>query len=52
MSDLVRVYPNCWASGHSAGVAAAVAVKSDVTARSVNIPEVRRNLLAQKAYLG
>ena len=52
MSDLVRVYPNCWASGHSAGVAAAVAVKSDVTARSVDIPEVRKNLLAQKAYLG
>ncbi|MDD3590309.1 MAG: FAD-dependent oxidoreductase [Thermoguttaceae bacterium] len=52
MSDLVRVYPNCWASGHAAGVAAALAVKSDVTARDVDIPEVRKNLLAQKAYLG
>ncbi len=52
MSDCVRVYPNCWASGHAAGVAAAVAVKSDVTARAVDIPEVRRQLLAQNAYLG
>ncbi|MBQ2039435.1 MAG: FAD-dependent oxidoreductase [Thermoguttaceae bacterium] len=52
MSDVVRVYPNCWASGHAAGVAAAVAAKSDVTARAVDISEVRRNLLAQKAYLG
>lgn len=52
MSDCIRVYPNCWVSGHAAGVAAAVAVKSDTTARSVNIAEVRKNLLDQKAYLG
>lgn len=52
MSDCVRVYPNCWVSGHAAGVAAAVAVKSGSTARSVNIGEVRNNLLIQKAYLG
>ncbi len=52
MSDSVRVYPNCWVSGHAAGVAAAVAVKADTTARSVNIGEVRKNLLEQKAYLG
>lgn len=52
MSDVVRVYPNCWVSGHAAGVAAAIAVKSDVTARAVSIPDVQKALLEQKAYLG
>ena len=52
MSDLVRVYPNCWVTGHAAGVAAATAVLEDSTARSVNVAEVRKNLLAQNAYLG
>ncbi|MBP3693695.1 MAG: FAD-dependent oxidoreductase [Thermoguttaceae bacterium] len=52
MSELLRVIPNCWSSGHSAGVAAAVAVKSNCTARDVNLTEVRRILTEQKAYLG
>ncbi|MDO4575718.1 MAG: FAD-dependent oxidoreductase [Planctomycetia bacterium] len=52
MSDLVRVIPDCWMTGHAAGCAAAVAVKSNCTSREVNVPEVRRLLLEQKAYLG
>ncbi len=52
MSDVVRVIPNCWVSGHAAGVAAALAVKSDVLARNVSIPEVQKTLKEQKAYLG
>lgn len=52
MSDLVRVIPNCWVSGHAAGVAAALSVKSGTNARAVSIPDVQRELLAQNAYLG
>ncbi|MDO5307875.1 MAG: FAD-dependent oxidoreductase [Planctomycetia bacterium] len=52
MSDAIRVIPNCWVSGHAAGVAAAVAVQDDVTARKVSIPKVRELLLSQNAYLG
>ena len=52
MSDVVRVIPNCWVSGHAAGVASALAVKSDVLARNVSIPDVQKTLLEQKAYLG
>lgn len=52
MSDLIRVIPNCWVSGHAAGAAAAVAVKDGVLARDVSMPKVRALLLKQKAYLG
>ncbi|MGI6400990.1 MAG: FAD-dependent oxidoreductase [Thermoguttaceae bacterium] len=52
MSDVVRVIPNCWVSGHAAGVAAALAVKSNVLARNVSVPDVQKTLLVQKAYLG
>ena len=52
MSELLRVIPNCWSSGHSAGVAAACAVKQNCTARDVNLNEVRRVLKEQGAYLG
>ena len=52
MSDLIRVIPNCWVSGHAAGAAAAVASQSSVLAREVSIPKVREVLLDQKAYLG
>ena len=52
MSDCIRVYPNCWVSGHAAGVAAATAVLTDSSARDVPIAEVRKHLLEQKAYLG
>ena len=52
MSDLIRVIPNCWTSGHAAGVAAALAAKSGVLARNVSIPDVRKALLEQNAFLG
>ena len=52
MSDVVRVIPNCWVSGHAAGVAAALAVKTGVLARNVSIPDVQKTLLEQNAYLG
>ena len=52
MSDVVRVIPDCWISGHAAGCAAAIAVKENVTARRVNLDAVRDLLREQKAYLG
>ncbi len=52
MSELLRVYPNCWSSGHSAGVAAAVCVLNNTTARDADLKEVRRILKEQNAYLG
>lgn len=52
MSDLIRVIPNCWVSGHAAGAAAAVAIREGTTARNVPISAVRELLTAQKAFLG
>ena len=52
MSDVIRVIPNCWVSGHAAGAAAAVAVQDGTLARAVDIPKVRALLKEQKAYLG
>lgn len=51
MSELLRVIPNCWMSGHAAGCAAAVAVKNGTTARDVNLDEVRAMLRGQNAFL-
>lgn len=51
-SELVRVIPNCWMSGHAAGCAAAAAVLQNTTARKVDLRQVRELLIAQKAYLG
>ena len=52
MSDVVRVIPDCWISGHAAGCAAAVAARENVAARQVNLNTVRNLLREQKAYLG
>ena len=52
MSDVIRVIPNCWVSGHAAGAAAAIAVQDGTLARAVSIPKVRALLKEQKAYLG
>jgi len=52
MSDLLRVIPTCWVTGHAAGVAAALAAKQNCTPRELSVPEIRKTLLAQKAYLG
>lgn len=52
MSDLIRVIPICWVSGHAAGCAAAMAVRQGCRTRAVNIPELRALLKQQGAYLG
>jgi len=52
MADLVRLIPNCFVTGHAAGVAAAVAAGTDRTPRDVDVSKVQGILRDQKAYLG
>jgi len=52
MADLVRLIPNCFATGHAAGVAAAVAVQDRCAPRHVDVPKVQKILREQGAYLG
>jgi len=52
MSDLIRVIPNCFITGHAAGAAAAVAAKDGCTVREVEVPKVQKLLREQEAYLG
>lgn len=52
MADLVRLIPNCFVTGHAAGVAAAVAARAGCRPRDVEVPEVQKILRDQKAYLG
>lgn len=52
MADLVRLIPNCFVTGHAAGVAAAVAVADRCRPRDVDVAKVQRILREQKAYLG
>jgi hypothetical protein len=52
MVDLVRLIPNCFVTGHAAGVAAAVAVQDGCTPRHVEVAKVQKILKQQEAYLG
>jgi ribulose 1,5-bisphosphate synthetase/thiazole synthase len=52
MADLVRLIPNCFATGHAAGVAAAVAAIDRCRPREVDIRKVQNILRQQGAYLG
>jgi hypothetical protein len=52
MADLVRLIPNCFVTGHAAGVAAAVAARDGCRPRDVDVAEVQRILREQEAYLG
>ena len=52
MADLVRLIPNCFVTGHAAGVAAAVAAKDGCQPRDVEVPKVQKILREQNAYLG
>jgi hypothetical protein len=52
MADLVRLIPNCFVTGHAAGVAAAVAAMDGCRPRDVEISKVQRILRQQEAYLG
>ena len=48
----VRVMPPVMAMGHAAGVAAALALKGGVMPDDLDVSDIRRKLLAQKAFLG
>lgn len=52
MADLVRLIPNCFVTGHAAGVAAAVAVQEGCRPRDVDVRKVQKVLREQDAYLG
>jgi len=52
MADLVRLIPNCFVTGHAAGVAAAVAVEDRCRPRDVDIAKTQKILKQQEAYLG
>jgi len=52
VADNIRLIPVCFATGHAAGVAAAVATQDGCTPRDVEIPKVQKVLKEQDAYLG
>jgi len=52
MADLVRLIPNCFVTGHAAGVAGAVAARDRCRPRDVDVAKVQRILRQQEAYLG
>jgi hypothetical protein len=52
MADLVRLIPNCFVTGHAAGVAAAVAVQDRCPPREANVARIQKVLRQQEAYLG
>jgi hypothetical protein len=52
MADLVRLIPNCFVTGHAAGVAGAVAAMDGCRPRDVDISKVQKILRQQEAYLG
>ncbi|MEO3999353.1 FAD-dependent oxidoreductase [Mesorhizobium sp. CAU 1732] len=49
--SFMREIPQCWLTGHAAGVAAALAADRGLQPAQVPISELRSNLLAQGAYL-
>lgn len=51
-ADNIRLIPVCFATGHAAGVAAAVAAKDGCRPRDVELPKVQQILKEQEAYLG
>lgn len=51
-ADNIRLIPVCFATGHAAGVAAAVAAKDGCTPRAVEVAKVQKILKQQDAYLG
>ena len=52
MSDLIRVIPICFVTGHAAGCAAALAARDGCRARDVDVPKLQKLLRDQEAYLG
>ncbi len=51
-ADAIRLIPVCFATGHAAGVAAAVAAKDGCTPRDAEVPKIQKILKQQDAYLG
>jgi len=51
-ADNIRLIPVCFATGHAAGVAAAVAAKDGCPPRAVDVSRVQQILKQQDAYLG
>jgi hypothetical protein len=49
--SFMREIPQCWLTGHAAGVAGAIAADQGVAPAVVPIAELRAGLLAQGAYL-
>ena len=49
--SFMREIPQCWLTGHAAGIAAAIAANRGIEPAEVPISELRRNLAAQGAYL-
>jgi hypothetical protein len=47
----MREIPQCWLTGHAAGVGAAVAANRGVQPRAVDVDEVRAILRSQGAHL-
>jgi hypothetical protein len=47
----MREIPQCWLTGHAAGVGAAVAANRGVQPRDVDVDEVRSELRSQGAHL-
>jgi FAD dependent oxidoreductase len=47
----LREIPQCWLTGHAAGVAAALAVNSGTRPRDVDVRAIQHELLRQGAYL-
>ena len=52
MSDLIRVIPNCFITGHAAGAAGAIASQDGCPVRDVEVPKLQKILREQEAYLG
>jgi len=51
MADLVRLIPNCFVTGHAAGVAGAVAAQDGCRPREVDVAKVQTILRQQEACL-
>jgi FAD dependent oxidoreductase len=47
----LREIPQCWLTGHAAGVAAALAANANMRPRDLGVPAIQRELLRQGAYL-
>ncbi len=49
--SFMREIPQCWLTGHAAGVASAIAANEGITPRLVPAANLQKALLAQGAYL-